>query len=154
METKYNMTPEQLLHLSLGIPDLDSQHSELITSFVGIENAIKQGNFQEIPARLFNVKQLTLTHFLTEEKLMDEIGFPDSVKHKKDHLAILELLDSVTAMPHVKATTAITQHALYLTIISHLKIYDLELANFYHNQETFKCSRFQNRKHKENVTPT
>jgi len=78
-----------------GIPGIDSQHTELVFMCDSLISRIEKENptpdfinlsIQEIMGRF-------KFHFVTEENLMEMIGFPDTAKHKAEHKKIFNKLN-------------------------------------------------------------
>jgi hemerythrin-like metal-binding protein len=75
--------------LSVNIHDMDQEHQQLIGLINELHNAMRQGQGKlVISSTLENLIQYTQTHFGHEEQLMQEIGYPDLIDHKKEHTAL------------------------------------------------------------------
>ncbi len=71
---------------SVGVADLDSQHSRLIELVNELHGAMVRGAAnQVIDGVLDRLIEYTKTHFAAEERLMRNAGYPDFAAHKALH---------------------------------------------------------------------
>ncbi len=65
---------------------IDTQHEQMFTSLSALSQAIheKKGHDQ-IQVTLIQLKDYIENHFITEEKFMEDINYPQIEKHKKIH---------------------------------------------------------------------
>jgi hemerythrin len=81
--------------LSVDVPAMDEEHKVLIGLVNDLNEAMKLGRSRDEMDRVFSALACyTQTHFASEERFMDEIGYPDTVPHKNEHL---DLLNQVAA---------------------------------------------------------
>ncbi len=72
--------------LSVHIRRIDDQHKKLISIVNTLFDAMSQGKAKEVMGKVLNeLIQYTRTHFQTEERLMQQYGYPDLAAHKKEH---------------------------------------------------------------------
>lgn len=82
--------------LSIGVPSIDDQHRELFTRFNGLIQACNEGKGREKIAELIKfLRDYTEVHFLDEETLQQEIGYPDFEAHRRQHH---EFIQRISAM--------------------------------------------------------
>ena len=75
--------------LSVNIQSMDQEHKQLIGLINELHNAMRQGQGKLVlSSTLENLIRYTQTHFTNEEKLMQEMGYPDLKEHKKEHAAL------------------------------------------------------------------
>jgi len=74
----------------LGVPEIDHQHQELMRMINRLNDAAKQNKSIQYILELFDeICSYTVTHFQTEENLMDQHDFLESEVHKLDHKRLL-----------------------------------------------------------------
>lgn len=76
----------RLNEYSLGIPEIDDQHSALLACFDAIEEAMKQEqSWSSVYFKIAELKELARIHFTCEEALMRLFAFPDIKLHTAEH---------------------------------------------------------------------
>ena len=84
--------------LQLDIPEIDVQHEELFTAISSLMEALQQGQGQtEIGSLLEFLETYSLEHFGTEQRLMEELNYPDTARHLSEHARFIEVLQDVRA---------------------------------------------------------
>jgi hemerythrin len=80
---------------SLGIPEIDDQHKELIKRFAAVEVAIatRQG-WSELHFAILGILRYAEFHFQFEEALMRLYGFPQIERHMLEHRQILQAAET------------------------------------------------------------
>ncbi|MET0013240.1 MAG: bacteriohemerythrin [Sedimenticola sp.] len=73
---------------SVGVEELDRQHQQII----GIINSLIDKpriflRFQNVSSALMELTNYVSEHFLLEERLLQENGYPDLLNHSKKHTA-------------------------------------------------------------------
>lgn len=72
--------------LSVGVDEIDDQHKKLVQLVNGLHNHLVIGDANDIMGKVLDrVIEYTSFHFDTEERLMEEHGFPFSAAHKREH---------------------------------------------------------------------
>ena len=70
---------------------IDSQHKELIDKINNlVESCQKGANKEEAVKMLDYLSDYTVFHFSAEEKLQEQMGYPDIDRHKNQHAAFVE----------------------------------------------------------------
>jgi len=73
-------------NLSIGVLEIDIQHKLLFEKFNSFLQACQSEAEGDTVHRLFwFLEAYAVTHFNNEEKLMQELGYPDFVAHRKQH---------------------------------------------------------------------
>lgn len=73
-------------NLSVNINSIDNQHKKLIDLINSFYDNINQGSPKAKMLELITaLKEYTVYHFSTEEKLMKQFNYPDYVSHKSEH---------------------------------------------------------------------
>lgn len=73
-------------NLNIGILQIDVQHKNLVNMLNQLYEAMSSGKGREVIEKI--VKEMagyTISHFGTEEKLMQQHGYPEYPQHKKEH---------------------------------------------------------------------
>ncbi len=74
---------------SVNVPEIDEQHKKWIGMINELHAILLRGDLKEnmeISSKVVaEIRDYTLYHFTTEEKLMKEINFPDLPSHKDIH---------------------------------------------------------------------
>jgi hemerythrin-like metal-binding protein len=71
---------------SVGIEIIDKQHKELVRLLAELFNGMQQGKGNDILLpTLQSLANYTISHFETEEKLMDKYSYPETKAHKSKH---------------------------------------------------------------------
>jgi hemerythrin len=98
--------------LSVGVLAFDNQHRRLIAIINKLHDAMKDGRGKEVlDGIMLELVDYTVYHFLAEEKMFIDTGYPDYVAHKREH-------DAFTA--RVKAARGSATNATTLATLSQL----------------------------------
>lgn len=82
--------------LAIGVPAIDDQHRELFSRFNLLISACTDGKGKEVIADLITfLKDYTQVHFLDEEELQREIGYPDLERHQEQHHQFVQRLSAM-----------------------------------------------------------
>jgi hemerythrin len=102
--------------LSVGIVEIDEQHKKLIGIINRLNDAMKAGKGKDALSQILSeTADYTIYHFGTEEKYMQQFGYPGYQRHKIEHKG---LLDKVTALAKDLAAGKIT---ITLDVMTFLK---------------------------------
>lgn len=83
---------------SVKIESIDAQHKMLFSWVNDLYDAMCAGRAdQELGQILYGLVQYTRYHFLHEEKLMQDHGYPDYLNHKAQHDALRKRVDDFQA---------------------------------------------------------
>ena len=124
---------------SLGVPELDKQHKELV---IRLNDAIKHCTGKRADERKFYDKNTQKSiesmkkHFETEEKMLKKTKYDDLNKHKADHKEMLAKLKKITndiekgrAELDLFYLTAFTKEM----VLKHIRTFDMAAKNFFIN---------------------
>jgi len=76
---------------SVNIREIDTQHKKLIELINNLHDGMKLGKGKEVTGSVLNeLANYTGFHFKTEEKLFDKYGYPETLKHKRQHDDLVE----------------------------------------------------------------
>lgn len=77
--------------LTIGIPEIDYQHRNLVSMLNALHTAIEAGEPQEHLGEILEELDLyVVNHFATEERLMERIKYEFLSQHKAEHLRLAE----------------------------------------------------------------
>lgn len=114
--------------LSVGVPVLDEQHTRLAALLSHIGGAIKTGQPEErIQVLLDELIAFTRYHFESEERLMSQCGYVDTLIHQQAHRKLLEDLLSIQRR-FPSASLMLTLQALKEWLITHITERDRRLG--------------------------
>ncbi|WP_415712785.1 bacteriohemerythrin [Maridesulfovibrio sp.] len=90
---------------SVNIKAIDVQHKKLVNMINGLHKAMRDRASDAVMKRLVEeLKNYTVDHFSTEEKLFDRFGYPQSPEHKELHVNFVnQVLDFESALISGKA---------------------------------------------------
>jgi|SRR5208337_3408667 len=72
--------------LSVNVVEIDKQHQKLIGMINELNDAMRQGKGKDALGKIVNgLIVYTGTHFKTEERYFDQLGYPEADSHKKGH---------------------------------------------------------------------
>jgi hemerythrin len=82
--------------LSIGVTEIDDQHKRIFDNFNAFAAACKEGHGDEKLNDLFwFLSSYVATHFASEERLMQRIGFPGYGDHHQLHTAFVTEIDAL-----------------------------------------------------------
>jgi hemerythrin len=81
---------------SVGVRAMDQQHGVLMDTLHDIRQAVMQGAGRErVTRELSRLLEFTRQHFLSEERLLEQMGFPALEHHREAHARLLKQLQSL-----------------------------------------------------------
>ena len=121
--------------LTVGVNEIDNQHKELFKRVNDLSQAMWQGEGKEESARLlFFLGDYVVTHFGTEERLMNLRNYPDFKAHKSIHDKFVKDLEGLKAQfSSGEITSSMVIKVLDETcnwLRAHIKGVDKKLGNF------------------------
>lgn len=120
-----------------GIPGIDAQHKELFFVFDSFLKSLQKKDFSEdfVHSNIQTIIVHLLSHFSTEENLMEMISFPKLKEHKDQHRNIINVLKNETK--NLANITGSEIRKLVLSfqhkILTHIDVFDREYALFIEN---------------------
>jgi CRP/FNR family transcriptional regulator len=94
-------------HFLIGIDAIDQQHQQLFDIGNRFHAAWQQHARRAVTRRLFDeLLEYAGQHFAEEERLMQEIGYPDLAAHSQHHKELMALVDQYRAQLQAGATGA------------------------------------------------
>lgn len=73
-------------NFSVNVRKLDDQHKKLVEMVNDLDDAIRDGNDDEVLKDVLRrLLDYTAYHFVTEEKILEQYEYPDLLRHRSDH---------------------------------------------------------------------
>jgi len=121
--------------LETGHEKIDEQHKQLFATLDKITLESQQGRGKdEIYNTLNFLNQYTIMHFMTEEKLQKETGYPEYLAHKKIHddfkATVKNLTNTLIEKGPVKELIDTAVKTVGDWLITHIKVNDIKMAAF------------------------
>jgi hemerythrin-like metal-binding protein len=118
--------------LALGNALIDTQHRMLMLLCRKLDIAIKTGQSSQTVQRvMLEVKKFTEFHFVSEQNLMHEIGYPEVDAHSKLHTDLLiELQVHLSKISHKAEFPEDVLYALNEWLGQHIVEEDMKLAQY------------------------
>ncbi len=78
-------------NFSVKVKEIDEQHKKLVEMINALHDAMSEGKSKEILSDIIQkMIEYTDFHFKTEEKYFDKFDYPDSKKHKAEHINFVQ----------------------------------------------------------------
>ena len=121
--------------LNIGVLEIDVQHKLLFEKFNGFLNAYDSQKDTEEVLRLFwFLEAYAVTHFRDEEKVMQQIFFPDYIVHKKKHQEFIDRIDDLKERLKTEGLTQsiVSNMTAFITawLIEHISTMDRSIGEF------------------------
>ena len=120
------------VHYELGIPHIDEEHRKILELTNFVEDFFMKGEKDKAYEYLMELCAYLSGHMESEEKLMEEAGFPfityHRVKHKEINVSLAKLREDFFS--HHTSYKALTT-ALSLLILDHIDKYDRQYVDYF-----------------------
>ena len=119
--------------LMVGVDIIDRQHQELVRMANELSDAMKSGHGRDVLEKLFSgLAAYTVTHFATEERLMQTHHYPGASDHRRQHDELKHSVADLTAKAKAGklSVTLETMGFLRDWLSHHIKQTDREFAQF------------------------
>lgn len=127
------ITPERFVHYKINIPNIDTDHYEILFQMSEISRHASIGNFDgAFDAVLLTKKEMT-AHFTKEEAYMLAINFTFVNHHISEHATILQAIDSVIHKMSVTRNVYLVNalsNDLEILFINHIDYFDQQYVSF------------------------
>jgi hemerythrin-like metal-binding protein len=94
---------------AVGFPTIDSQQQELVRRVNKLADAIRAGRVEEVAARLDLVRGAAAVQFAEEEARLRAAGDRSFVRHRHEHLRLLEDLDALAEALEARGVDALRE---------------------------------------------
>lgn len=127
--------------LSIGVLQIDVQHKLLFDKFNSFVDAYQAHRGTEEIFRLFwFLEAYAVTHFKDEEKLMQEVRFPNYLAHRDKHLAFADQICKLKERLRIEGPneSLISTMASFITgwLSDHISTMDRAIAMYVENSKT------------------
>ncbi|WP_319470963.1 bacteriohemerythrin [uncultured Pseudodesulfovibrio sp.] len=125
--------------LSVGVPLIDDQHKELIRIVNGLMKGIARGSSPNtINNILGKLREYTVFHFNSEEKLMEEMRYPDRGEHEIEHRRLKTNVKEFQRRIYKKTDVSPTEVFDFLKewLLTHILSHDINFANFIRDKQS------------------
>jgi hemerythrin len=84
--------------LSVEVAEMDAEHKKLVSLVNALNDAMKAGKAKDEMDKIFNeLARYTQSHFASEERYMQRVGYPGLDKQKAEHKALLQQVTAFKA---------------------------------------------------------
>jgi hemerythrin len=122
---------------SVKVPAMDEQHKKLINYINQLIDAMKAGEAQKVIAPILKgLVDYTVTHFKSEEKMLEQIKYPGLSEQKREHAAFVAKLAEIqkkAASSNVTVTFELTDF-LKDWLIKHIQGIDQKYSAYFAKQ--------------------
>ncbi|MBU5637767.1 hemerythrin family protein [Geomonas sp. Red69] len=124
--------------LNIGMLEIDIQHKLLFDKFNAFVSAYQSNQDQDEIMRMFwFLEAYAVTHFKEEEKLMQQVRYPDFVGHREKHLAFIDQINRLKERLKVEGITQnmVSTMTGFITswLIEHISTMDRAIGRFVNN---------------------
>ncbi|MBJ6749277.1 bacteriohemerythrin [Geomonas anaerohicana] len=124
--------------LSIGMLEIDVQHKLLFDKFNAFVNAYQSNqDTDEIMRMFWFLEAYAVTHFKEEEKLMQQVRYPDYEKHREKHLAFIDQINQLKERLKAEGLTqgVVNNMTTFITswLIDHISTMDRAIGRFVNN---------------------
>ena len=123
--------------LSIGVPEIDSQHQRLVQLANNLVAAIQTNIAEDILETLFKeLREYTLFHFQDEELYMHTIGYPEAASHAEQHEELKRQVKEYQQSILQKETISPEEVLKFLKdwLVDHIIYEDMKISRFLANQ--------------------
>ncbi len=118
---------------SVGIESIDEQHKKLISLINTLQTIVDYTSEEKLERECLSaVVDYTRTHFVYEERLMEEYGYPDFEAHKAQHQKMIDKVNDLLAEYENNPESAM-KHALDFLkhwLVRHINGTDKQYSEF------------------------
>jgi len=130
--------------MSVGVPEIDEQHQGLISLVNYLSDSIKDGRANEgLKVALQEAVAYSLEHFMTEERLMTIINYPQLDVHVQEHTMFAQRMRGYIEA-YVKGTPVLAIDVVQFMktwVLNHLQTTDQGYAEFIRAMRKEKADR-------------
>lgn len=117
--------------LSIGIDVIDAQHRRIVNYINELYDARHEKDSYKVSRVLFELVDYTRTHFVFEENLMKQAGYPLSDSHKKVHDAFVVHIEKfLREHESGKDITSALSSQLQIWLTNHIKNDDRDYSPY------------------------
>jgi hemerythrin len=122
-------------NLSVGVPEIDEQHKELIRRVNVFVAALHKENSKEETLKVLDfLSSYVVTHFRNEEAIQVRYNYPKYAEHHKLHTDFIktvgELRDGISKVGVTSISSSVIAMTLSNWLVNHIGIQDKEIGKF------------------------
>jgi hemerythrin len=124
-------------NLSVNVAEIDLQHKKLVGLINELFDAMKIGKGKDVTGKILDgLISYTATHFTQEERYFDKFGYPDKIKHKKEHSDFVQKVKEFKeGFDSGKVTLTIeVMNFLSDWLFKHIKVTDKNYSKFFNEK--------------------
>ena len=119
---------------SVGIPELDTQHRQMIELLAGLVKFTSSGGVVDPFTALVEVNRYAEHHLQQEEMILSVRGYPEYARHKSEHDAYRNKVAALQARAHRRSFGREITSFLVDWWKSHIVTSDQQYARFFRSQ--------------------
>jgi hemerythrin len=121
--------------LSVGVLEIDIQHKLLFERFNNFVQACESQADQETVHRLFwFLEAYAVTHFAEEEKLMQQVGYPEYPRHRQQHetfvAEVAKVKERLKSEGPTQELVASMTHFISGWLLQHISVMDHAIGEY------------------------
>lgn len=119
--------------IEIGIEKVDNQHKKLITLINELYNSyIKKTHKDKVIETISSLKEYSIYHFNTEEKIFDEKKYPHKAEHVAEHEKFITKISEFCEKYEKQEGVLTLRLLMYLQkwVLDHIKKEDKKYAQF------------------------
>ncbi|MDR1509915.1 MAG: hemerythrin family protein [Synergistaceae bacterium] len=126
--------------IKIGYPEIDEQHRQLFAAFNEFLDACGEGRgHSEIVKTMEFLSEYVIKHFMDEERIQKENGYPDYHQHKRYHeeckIMVISLKSNFLREGPTAAVISRIQSSIGDWLLNHIKIEDMKIGEYIRARE-------------------
>lgn len=119
----------------IGVGKIDTQHKQLFDTMEHLSELAKVGKAREEAIETIKfLEKYVKVHFADEERIQQEVGYPDRARHKQLHNAFTKVVHDLTQKAQVEGASYSVfmeaANAVNTWLITHIKSEDTKIAQY------------------------
>ncbi|MCP3940712.1 MAG: hemerythrin family protein [Desulfobacteraceae bacterium] len=125
---------------SVNVSEIDLQHQILMEMSNELNDAIKEKKDNHVLGKIISgLISYTETHFKTEEKYFEQLSYPDTIEHIKEHSLFIQKVSEIIDAMDTEKQTLSSDVVKYLNkwLKIHIKGTDKKYSTFFNEKGLF-----------------
>ncbi|XOF32398.1 MAG: bacteriohemerythrin [Candidatus Electrothrix sp. YB6] len=121
---------------SVNVVEIDQQHKKLILIINELTDAMKAGKGKDVLGKILEgLISYTASHFKVEEKYFEQLNYPHTAEHKKEHAVfVAKVLDFKEEFESGRVTVSVNiLQYLSKWLQTHIKGADMKYSSFFND---------------------
>lgn len=115
---------------NLGIPIIDEQHRAIVSTINTFHYFVTRGMTGTVlKPTLITLEQYTKTHFTTEEYILEQTEYPETINHKKLHIFLTSKMSEIALAVIPENDSDIVLKFLRKWWLNHIRVEDLKYTS-------------------------